>query len=269
MSGYWKRLTDPDGTGVMLAPTVAVIGRLEAGEAPAAVASTLLLDPADLIALIALDAFGERVDDGPELVQAAPRRPGLAIALSEPVLAGLFPGATHSARLALSAGLLQVHDFWDLSHQAAQQADDLGEARFSAWWHGIAHRREPDAGNAAYWFRRVGRHPLFPSLARSTRPFLEPYPNLIARVMPGDSWDPFALIDLCTRPRGRNAELARMLQRLEMILACRVPRSPNEPYPTRVTPPAPHRSPRPLWERRCAGGRGGPSTGAGWSRSWW
>lgn len=218
MSGYWKRLSDPDGTGSVLAPTVAVIGRLEAGEAPAAVASTLFLDPADLVALIALDAFGERVTDGPSRVQAAPRRPGLATALSEPALAGLFPQATRPARLALSAGLLQVHDFWDLSHQAAQQAGDLGESRYSAWWHGIAHRREPDAGNAAYWFRRVGRHPLFPELAEAARPLVKTHPNLAARLLAGGTWDPFAFVDFCTRAKCENTALARVLQRNEMIL---------------------------------------------------
>ena len=67
-------------------------------------------------------------------------------------------GPSDGLRLALAAGLLQIHDFWDASHEAAQEADDLGERDFSAYWHGIAHRREPDAGNASYWFRRVGRH---------------------------------------------------------------------------------------------------------------
>ena len=126
--------------------------RLEAGEAPV----TSALD----------------VDDrqGPKLVQGRPRRPKLVAAVSEPVLARLFPKASRSARLALSAGLLQILDAWDASHDAAQEAEDLGERRFSAYWHGVAHRREPDAGNASYWFRRVGRHPLFPTLAESAEP---------------------------------------------------------------------------------------------------
>ena len=97
-------------------------------------------------------------EPGPALVQQRPGASPCSASLSEQALAKLFPGASRPIVLALSAGLLQIHDFWDASHVAAQEADDLGEARFSAYWHGIAHRREPDAGNAAYWFRRVGRH---------------------------------------------------------------------------------------------------------------
>ena len=109
----------------------------------------------------------------PGLTQAAPRRPWLARALGEPAWAEAFPRSSRPARLALAAGLLQIHDFWDASHEAAQQADDLGERGSSAYWHGIAHRREPDAGNAAYWFRRVGRHPIFGRLAEVARLILE------------------------------------------------------------------------------------------------
>ena len=85
----------------------------------------------------------------------------------------MFPSVPHPKRLALAAGLLQMHDFWDASHDAAQQADDRGERGTSAYWHGIAHRREPDASNAAYWFRRVGRHAVFVPLAEAARPLFE------------------------------------------------------------------------------------------------
>ncbi len=100
------------------------------------------------------------------MVQVRPSRPGLTGTLTEVNLASLLPGSDRKGRLALAAGLLQILDFWDPSHHAAQEADDLGRAAFSAYWHGIAHRREPDPGNASYWFRRVGRHAIFPVLAR-------------------------------------------------------------------------------------------------------
>ncbi len=117
--------------------------------------------------------------------------------------------------------MFQVHDFWDASHEAAQEADDLGERSSSAYWHGIAHRREPDSGNASYWFRRVGgRHPLFGPLAAAVRHRLEEHgdPSLTARLIPGGAWDPFAFIALCAdgRPGPQVAGLALDLQRLEM-----------------------------------------------------
>jgi hypothetical protein len=173
------------------------------------------LEPADLVAAIAFDALEP---DGPSLVQARPRRPKLLAALSQSGVPSLYTQSSQSARLALAAGLLQIHDFWDASHEAAQQADDLGERSVSAYWHGIAHRREPDPGNASYWFRRVGPHPLFPVLAEQARPLLEP--SQAARLLPGDRWDPFAFLTFAN-PRQADAStisLARALQRLEMRL---------------------------------------------------
>jgi len=142
--------------------------------------------------------------------------------LNESAVGQLYPGAGRAARLALAAGLLQIHDFWEASHEAAQVADDLGERSFSAYWHGIAHRREPDAGNAAYWFRQVGRHPLFPALHDAAGALLEAQGDdrLAERLLGQGGWNPSAMIDLCTeaRPDTPNEALARRLQRLEMQL---------------------------------------------------
>ena len=90
----------------------------------------------DLIAALAAEALGDESSLGPALVQAKPRRPRLARALSEPAVASMFPSVPHPLRLAMAAGLLQVHDFWEASHDAAQQADDRGERGTSAYWHG-------------------------------------------------------------------------------------------------------------------------------------
>jgi hypothetical protein len=224
MSDFFDRFDDPGDREATTARMVEVIGRLEAGEEPAAVARTLSLEPVELVVLLTRDAYEQGEGVGPALVQTAPRRPGLARALSEPALAGLFPLATRPQRLALAAGLLQIHDFWDLSHQAAQQAGDLGETRCSAYWHGIAHRREPDPGNAAYWFRRVGRHPVFTELAKVGRMFDE-MGDRARRLAPGGEWDPFAFIDFCTSARGPDRAHARMIQRAEMtvLLGATVP----------------------------------------------
>jgi hypothetical protein len=198
-----------------------LIGRLEAGERPAAVVAPGAVTPADVVAALSHDALGDADAAGLPLVQAAPRRPRLERALSEPAWAEVFPHAAQRSRLAMAAGLLQVFDFWDASHEAAQQADDLGERDASAYWHGIAHRREPDPGNAAYWFRRVGRHPVFAPLAQAARPLLEQHgdPALPSRLLAG-GWNPLAMIDLCaqTPPGSPREDLARRLQRLEMWL---------------------------------------------------
>ena len=42
---------------------------------------------------------------------------------------------------------------WDGAHDAAQQAGD----RDGAWVHAYLHRKEGDAGNAAYWYNRAHR----------------------------------------------------------------------------------------------------------------
>jgi len=197
--------------------------RLESGELPAAVAAPGAVTPADVVAALAHDALGAEGTLGLPLVRSRPPRPRLERALKEPAWAEVFPRSGRRSRLALAAGLLQVFDFWDASHEAAQQADDLGERDFSAYWHGIAHRREPDPGNAAYWFRRVGRHPVFNSLTESARPLLDEHGDaaLASRLFSG-GWDAMAMIDLCceaqSRPGTPREALARRLQRLEMWL---------------------------------------------------
>ena len=40
---------------------------------------------------------------------------------------------------------------WDAAHQVAQEIDD----ETGAWIHAYLHRKEGDAGNAGYWYRRA------------------------------------------------------------------------------------------------------------------
>jgi hypothetical protein len=205
MSRLWDRVTfGGDGPSVGGVAVADVIARLEAGESWDALAKSLGIGPADIVAAIAAQALGDEDSLGPALVQSRPRRPGLLAALSEPALAAAIPECNRGPRLALSAGLLQVNDFWDASHNAAQEADDLGERWTSAYWHEIAHRREPDFGNAAYWARRVAQHPVFAAVAEAA----------------GDpAWYPARMIELCSsaRPGSREEVRARKLQRIEML----------------------------------------------------
>jgi hypothetical protein len=54
---------------------------------------------------------------------------------------------------ALVALWLDAKGDWDGAHQAAQ-ADEGGAGD---WVHAYLHRKEGDAGNAAYWYRRAGK----------------------------------------------------------------------------------------------------------------
>jgi hypothetical protein len=202
-----------------------VIRLIERSKSLRAAADQFGLAPAATIAVLAFAALGDGDGGdaiGPPLVHAAPRS-GLVGVISEPSLAALFPSTSHPSRLALTAGLFQVFDSWEASHTAAQEAEDQGERNVSAYWHGIAHRREPDPGNAAYWFRRVGRHPVYESLAEAARPVIDAAPagggDVAARLLPRGDWDPFAFIEFCGAARTPDAiTLARRLQRLEMAL---------------------------------------------------
>jgi hypothetical protein len=217
------RLSSGDGQLSLIAgstPVGEIVARIEADGMLPGKGGTFA--PVDLIAALAAEALGDENSLGPALVQSKARHPKLVRALSEPAVASMFPSAPHPLRLALAAGLLQVHDFWEESHEAAQQADDRGERGTSAYWHGIAHRREPDAGNAAYWFRRVGRHPVFVPLAEAAKPLFdaEGLTALASQLMPKDAWSASAMTDLCTtaKPGTPHERLARRIQRLEMWL---------------------------------------------------
>lgn len=52
---------------------------------------------------------------------------------------------------AMRPGALLYADAWDAAHEAAQADGSV----LGSWWHAILHRREPDADNAMYWYRRA------------------------------------------------------------------------------------------------------------------
>jgi hypothetical protein len=104
----------------------------------------------------------------------------------------LFPRG-RNPRAAL-AGLWLYFSCFEEAHQIAQ---DLSSPE-GELWHAILHRQEPDSGNAAYWFRKVGGHPVYPAVAQRAVKILEKYPDAEFR---SGRWDPFAFVAFCERAR--------------------------------------------------------------------
>ncbi len=146
-----------------------------------------------------------RDDRLPEL---GPGKPNTAVhaGLRQLTLAAAFPKLQdRDMAQACLAGLWLWHDYLDESHTLSQ---DLHTAEGS-FWHAIMHRREPDAWNSKYWFRRVGQHPVFERLVTDALALGYRYR------------DPPTFVDFVEQVRGSGSadeELAKRVQRLEWQL---------------------------------------------------
>jgi hypothetical protein len=128
-----------------------------------------------------------------------------------------FPVRDQQLAQACLAGLWLYHDFLDESHRISQ---DLSAAEGS-YWHALMHRREPDFGNAKYWFRRVGSHPVFQTLRQEAARLAEGASEAAEFLARQPAWDPFAFVDLCETSFADQAphhRLCREVQRVEWKL---------------------------------------------------
>jgi hypothetical protein len=147
-----------------------------------------------------------------------PAKPEVAL---RDTLAGLTPEALVAPRPLVSrsmaqaclAGLWLRYDFLDESHRISQEIDNPT----GSFWHGIMHRREGDFGNAKYWFRRVGEHPIFDELAAAAAPLAADSPPTDAArfLIDGKTWNPFKFVDLCESASGKSPSLAPLCMAIQ------------------------------------------------------
>ena len=172
-----------------------------------------------------------RIERFPE---AGPRRETSDCGLSAGMLISAVNHALAGGRISgserkcITSGILLLWDFLNASHEISQTMEGEGNPRTADYWHGIMHRREPDAGNAAYWFRRVGSHPAFNSLASNVDRWMqetgasEDERALVRRkVITNGSLDPFSVIELSTQALRKPGQIEdstlRRIQYLEML----------------------------------------------------
>lgn len=157
--------------------------------------------------------------DTPDLAALGPEpRPGRWFAAKlnrrlDELLEGSRLPATR--QMLIRSLVLLWHDNLGESHEISQDIHTVD----GDYLHGIMHRREPDHGNAKYWFNRVGQHPAFSMLDARLEGLQKEFSKVdLGAVLPAAGpWDPFRFIDCCQRAlisgdRGRIQRLERIQQ---------------------------------------------------------
>ena len=160
--------------------------------------------------ILALDGNGNRLLP----LRCEPcTNPAARSALEASTAAALFPGKPEPS--APMAGLWLYFNCFEEAHQLA----DSCQSPDGYYWHAMLHRQEGDLGNAAYWFRKTGRHRVFSELAAQAASITQRYPGAEFR---SGRWDPFAFLSFwdraLTQPGSEQESAALEIQRAEWQL---------------------------------------------------
>lgn len=126
-----------------------------------------------------------------------------------------------AARSALAGAWVAADGFAE-AHALAQEL----EGEWGDWWHAILHRREPDFGNALYWYRRVNvpqgvgealGTKVLEAIGADPGPDLQPLAEAIKKHR---RWEPGPFVGACEAARAgrvRPGSVAKLvaIQRLE------------------------------------------------------
>jgi hypothetical protein len=178
----------------------------KAGETRSLIELVVRMSATGSVSFVEYSCFGQAAGNPlPQLTtpSAGPGAPWLSRHIEGVQVPGKHSDSTEVA--ALKAGLFLLNDFFDESHSCSQSIEGLGRHRAGDYWHAILHRREPDYGNSKYWFRHVGRHPMFVELAQFVTNRIALQADSLAttlqrwepRLVTERGWDPFAFVDLC------------------------------------------------------------------------
>jgi hypothetical protein len=108
----------------------------------------------------------------------------------------------------LHAGLWLLFDYMEESHAHSQDTPTPS----GSYWHAILHRREPDPGNAKYWFARIGEHPILPELLQDAKELAAGSPLALALEKMA-AWDSGWFVDRCSG--GNDAAVEAVLLKIQ------------------------------------------------------
>jgi len=181
------------------------------------------LVPLDVALCLAVIGLESHEGLGPTLRTSQPLDPRWRPFLLPEIWSEILEDCHETDSLNLSSALLQIFDFWEESHSAAQLSDDKGERLVSAHWHAICHRREPDPGNANYWWARV-RKSLFSDalseiITASIPELGQMDQKILQRLFVGGSFDNKMMVSsaLAARIGSTDEFLLRKVQKYEML----------------------------------------------------